>query len=210
MCDFGISEGISMGVVAGIVSAVATATSTAIGVTSSVQAAKAQQAQYDYQAKIDKKNAEIAQSNADMKRQEGIEAARTQRVKTLQAVGSQQAAMAANGFDATSGTNLDIVEDTAAQGELDALTKQYNKETEALAYEASASNYNNQANLDRFAEQNAYKSGMLNAVGSGIKGLGQTSSAVSNSWYGSNSIGKSKVSNKLLSGGIKGDNITFV
>lgn len=210
MCDFGISEGISMGVVAGIVSAVATATSTAIGVTSSVQAAKAQQAQYDYQAKIDKKNAEIAQSNADMKRQEGIEAARTQRVKTLQAVGSQQAAMAANGFDATSGTNLDIVEDTAAQGELDALTKQYNKETEALAYEASASNYNNQANLDRFAEQNAYKSGMLNAVGSGIKGLGQTASAVSNSWYGSNSIGKSKVSNKLLSGGIKGDNITFV
>ena len=210
MCDFGISEGISMGVVAGIVSAVATATSTAIGVTSSVQAAKAQQAQYDYQAKIDKKNAEIAQSNADMKRQEGIEAARTQRVKTLQAVGSQQAAMAANGFDATSGTNLDIVEDTAAQGELDALTKQYNKETEALAYDASASNYNNQANLDRFAEQNAYKSGMLNAVGNGIKGLGQTASAVSNSWYGSNSIGKSKVSNKLLSGGIKGDNITFV
>lgn len=198
--------------IATITSVVATAASTALGVTSSVQSAKAQKAQYEYQAAVDRKNAEIAQANADMKRQEGIEEARTQRIKTLQAVGSQQAAMAANGFDATSGTNLDIIEDTSAQGELDALTKQYNKETEALSYETSANNYSNQANLDSMAGQNAYKSGMLNAVGTGFKGLGQITSSVADKWYNGNSIGNLKYSHpntKKLSGGIKGDSITF-
>lgn len=163
----------------------------ALGVYSSVQSGKAQKAQYEYQAAVDRKNAQIAQSNADMKRQEGIEEARTQRIKTLQAVGSQQAAMAANGFDATSGTNLDIIEDTSAQGELDALTKQYNKETEALSYETSANNYSNQANLDSMAGQNAYKTGMLNAVGTGFKGLGQMATSVSDKWYSPNSLGTS-------------------
>ena len=203
MCDFGIS--------AIVASVVATAVSTTMGVVSSVQSGKAQKAQYEYQAAVDRKNAEIAQSNADMKRQEGIEEARTQRVKTLQAVGSQQAAMAANGFDATSGTNLDIIEDTSAQGELDALTKQYNKETEALSYEASANNYSNQANLDSMAGQNAYKTGMLNAVGTGFKGLGQMASSVSSQWYSGNSVGKlgSFSKSKTVSGGVKGDNITF-
>nr|DAO02397.1 MAG TPA: hypothetical protein [Caudoviricetes sp.] len=183
MCDLGIS--------AIVASVVATAMSTTMGVVSSVQSGKAQKAQYEYQAAVDRKNAQIAQSNADMKRQEGIEEARTQRIKTLQAVGSQQAAMAANGFDATSGTNLDIIEDTSAQGELDALTKQYNKETEALSYETSANNYSNQANLDSMAGQNAYKTGMLNAVGTGFKGLGQVATSVSDKWYSPNSLGTS-------------------
>lgn len=183
MCDLGIS--------ALVTSVVAAAMSTTMGVFSSVQSGKAQKAQYEYQAAVDRKNAQIAQSNADMKRQEGIEEARTQRIKTLQAVGSQQAAMAANGFDATSGTNLDIIEDTSAQGELDALTKQYNKETEALSYETSANNYSNQANLDSMAGQNAYKTGMLNAVGTGFKGLGQVATSVSDKWYSPNSLGTS-------------------
>ncbi len=203
MCDFGIS--------AIVASVVATAVSTTMGVVSSVQSGKAQKAQYEYQAAVDRKNAEIAQSNADMKRQEGIEEARTQRIKTLQAVGSQQAAMAANGFDVSSGTNLDIIEDTSAQGELDALTKQYNKETEALAYENSANNYSNQANLDVMAGQNAYKSGLLDAVGTGFSGLGKISSTVADKWYSGNSIGKtgSFKTGKTVSGGVKGDNITF-
>lgn len=202
MCDFGIS--------AIVASVVATAVSTTMGVVSSVQSGKAQKAQYEYQAAVDRKNAEIAQSNADMKRQEGIEEARTQRIKTLQAVGSQQAAMAANGFDATSGTNLDIIEDTSAQGELDALTKQYNKETEALSYETTANNYSNQANLDSMAGQNAYKTGMLNAVGTGFKGLGQMASSVSSQWYSGNSVGKKGFNKRrTVSGGINGDSVTF-
>jgi len=119
--------------------------------------------------------------------------------------------MAANGFDVSTGTNLDIVEDTSAMGELDALTTRYNYETEALAYESQADNYNNQANLDVFAGQNAYKSGVTGAISSGINGLGSAAS-VASKWYSGNSVGNNnikKVSNKYVSGGIKGDTITY-
>lgn len=202
MCDLGIT--------AIVTSVVATALSTTMGVISSVQQGKSAEAQYNYQAEINRRNAEKAQANADMKRQEGIEEARTQRIKTLQAIGSQQTAMAANGFDVSSGTNLDIIEDSAATGELDALTKQYNKETEAVAYENQADNFNNQANLDTFAGKNAYKAGITNAIGTGLNGLG-TVANVAGKWYSDNSIGNKtyRQNTKLVSGGVKGDSITF-
>lgn len=210
MCDFGISEGISAGVVAAIVSAVATAASTAIGVASSIQQANAAQAQMDYQAQINKKNALIAQQNAEDKRQEGIEEARMTRLKTAQRVGLQQSALAANGVDVAEGTALDIIEDTSAMGELDALTTRYNYEKQALAFEQQAGNFENQSNLDIIAGQNAYNSGMINAAATGISGLGQTAS-VASKWYGSNSLGKANNINtkNKISGGIYGDTITF-
>ena len=179
MCDFGIT--------ALVTSIVATAVSTTMGVVSSVQQGKAQQAQYNYQAEVARNNAKIAQANADQQRQEGIEESRLQRIKTLQAIGKQQTAMAANGIDISSGTALDIIEDTSAMGELDALTTRYNAETQALAYEQQANNFNNQANLDVFAGENAYKSGMINAVGQGFQGLGSAAGVASN-WYSPNSI----------------------
>lgn len=199
MCDFGIT--------AAVIGIVGTIASTTMGVVSSVQSANAQKAQYNYQAQVAKKNAEIAQNNADQKRQEGIEEARQQRMKTLRTIGSQQAAMAANGIDISSGTALDVVEDTAAIGELDALTTRYNYETQAVGFEQQASNFNNQANLDTFAGQNAYKSGMTSAIGSGFKGLADTAS-VASKWYGNNS-NSIKTTGTKVSGGIKGDNITF-
>ncbi|MCD7740191.1 MAG: hypothetical protein LUH11_02460 [Candidatus Gastranaerophilales bacterium] len=191
----------------GAIGAAATLASTAVGVYSSVQQGNAQKAQYEYQAQIAKQNAQIAQNNADQKRQEGIEESRLQRMKTLQAVGSQQAAMAANGIDVSSGTALDIVEDTAAMGELDALTTRYNYETQALAYEQEANNYNNQSNLDTFAAQNAYKSGITNAVATGFNGLADTTN-VASKWYSGNSTSlsssKSSKNGTVLNGGYYG------
>lgn len=201
MCDFGISEGIVASIVVSLVSAAA---STAMGVVSGVQQANAAKAQMNYQADVNKRNAKIAQANADMKRQEGIEESRLQKIRNLQKVGAQQAAMAANGIDVSSGTALDVVEDTAAMGELDALTTRYNAETQAQAYERQANNLTNQANMDIISGQNAYKAGITGAIGSGFKGLGDTASVASR-WYSPNSIRKGQVS-----GGINGDNITFV
>ena len=181
MCDFGIT--------ALVTSVVATVLSTTMGVVSSVQQGKATQAQMNYQADVNRRNAKKAQQNAEDKRQEGIEEARMTRLKTAQRVGLQQASLAANGVDVSEGTALDMIEDTSAMGELDALTTHYNYEKQALAFESQANNFNNQANLDVFAGQNAYKSGMMNAVGAGINGLGQIAS-VSSKWYGDNSVGK--------------------
>ena len=201
MCDFGIT--------ALVTSIVATAVSTTMGVVSSVQQGTAQQAQYNYQAEVARNNAKIAQANADQQRQEGIEESRLQRIKTLQAIGKQQTAMAANGIDISSGTALDIIEDTSAMGELDALTTRYNSETQAIAYEQQANNFTNQANLDVFAGENAYRSGVTNAISTGVNGLGNAAS-VAGKWYSGNSIGNNrKTSGTKVSGGISGDLITF-
>lgn len=188
----GVSAAIAktIAIVGNVALAVGAIGSTAMGVTSSVQQGKSTQAQMNYQAKVARNNAKIAQANADQKRQEGIEESRLQRMKTIQKVGAQQTAMAANGVDISSGTALDIIEDTSAMGELDALTTRYNYETQALGYEQQANNFNNQANLDVFAGQNAYKSGMISAVGEGAKGLGNIAS-VATRWYSPNSIGSS-------------------
>lgn len=163
------------------VGAVATIASTAIGTVSSVQQGKQQQAMYNYQAQVAEENAKIANKNAANERQTGIEEARLQRMKTLQAVGSQQAAMAANGMDITQGTSLDIIEDTAAMGELDALQIQTNYERKALAYEQQGLNFNNEARMDVIAGKNAYKTGMVKGVQTGLNGVSKLTN-VSSKW----------------------------
>ena len=165
------------------VGAVATVASTVLGTVSSVQQGKQQKAMYNYQAQVDKQNAEIAQKNAAVERQTGIEEARLQRMKTLQVVGSQKTAMAANNMDVTQGTSLDIIQDTAAMGELDALQIETNYERKALAYEQQANNFSNQANLDVIAGKNAYKTGKINAVTEGLNGVSKLGS-VANKWVG--------------------------
>ena len=165
------------------VGAAAAIASTALGTVSSIQQGKQQQAMYNYQAKVAQENAEIAKKNADTERQTGIEEARLQRMKTLQAVGAQQTAMAANGMDVTQGTSLDIIEDTAAMGELDALQIQTNYERKALAYEQQAGNYTNQANMDAISGRNAYTAGKINAVATGLNGISKAA-GVATKWVG--------------------------
>ena len=165
------------------VGAIAAVTSTVLGTVSAVQQGKQQQAMYNYQAKVAEENAKIANKNAATERQTGIEEARLQRMKTLQAVGSQQAAMAANGMDVTQGTSLDIIEDTAAMGELDALQIQTNYERKAQSYEAQANNFNNQASMDVIAGKNAYTAGQIKAVQTGLNGVSKTV-GVASKWVG--------------------------
>ena len=170
----------NIGLAAGAVSGVA---SGVMGGVSAYQQGKAQEAQYEYQAKVAQENARIAQNNANLERQQGIEEARLQRMKSIQAVGKQQAAMAANGLDITQGTPLDVIEDTAAMGELDSLQTRYNYERKALSYESQANNFNNQANLDYFAAQNAYSAGRTKAISAGLDGLASTAKTVSGVWF---------------------------
>ena len=158
MCDFGISESIVASVVMAVTSA---AISASTSIVAAAQQAKSLQAQYDYQAQIAQRNAKIAQQNASQKRQEGIEEAREKRIQTAQRIGLQRATMAAGGIDSTQGSALDVLEDTAMIGELDAQKTLYNKESQAIALEETAKNYNNQANLDTFASQNAIQSGRV-------------------------------------------------
>lgn len=188
-----ISSTIAAGIMTAlkVVGTVMSIASTAISVPAAIQQGKNAQAMYNYQAKVAKKNAEIAQQNADQERQAGLEEARWQRIKTLQSIGSQQVAMAGNGIDITSGTALDTIEDTAQMGELDALMIQYNSERAAQNYEQQASNFNNQANLDVIAGKNAATAGTINGVAYGLNGLSKglgSLTEVANKWKPSGSI----------------------
>lgn len=177
----GIATGVANAALAvGVVGGIA---GSAISAVSSYSQGKQQQAMYNYQAQVAQQNAKIANENAAQERQQGLEEARLQRIKTLQAVGSQQAAMAANGMDITQGTSLDIIEDTAAMGELDALQIEHNAEKKALAYEQQANNFVNQSNIDLISGKNAYSAGKINAAAAGLNGLSKLSS-VATKWSG--------------------------
>lgn len=177
---------------------------------SSYQQGKQQQAMYNYQAEVEKQNAKIAQDNAALERQQGIEESRLQRMKTAKTIGAQQAAMAANGIDVTQGTPLDIIQDTATIGELDALQTRYNYESKAINYEQQAANFQNQSNLDIIAGKNAASAGRINSLAYGLNGLSKAGD-VATKWFGFGSLGSSAASSgtQLVSGGIKGDNIRF-
>lgn len=166
-----------------IATALSTALSTTFGVISSVQQGKAAQAQYNYQAEVERQNAKIAEQNAAQVRQQGIEESRLQRMKTAQKIGLQSTAMAANGVDVTQGTSVDVIEDTAAMGELDALQTSYNYETKAMQYDQQANNMLNQANIDVISGRNAYSAGRMNALASGLNGISKTGE-VAGKWLG--------------------------
>lgn len=168
------------------IAAIGTAASLAggiIGGVSSYQQGNAAQAQYNYQAEVERQNAKIAEQNAAQVRQQGIEESRLTRMKTAQKIGLQSTAMAANGVDVTQGTSVDVIEDTAAMGELDALQTSYNYETKAMQYDQQANNMLNQANIDVISGRNAYSAGRMNALASGLNGISK-STQLAQKWYG--------------------------
>ena len=168
--------------VMGAISVVTALASTAVSVYSSIQQGKAQKAQYEYQAEVDKQNAKIADDNAKQVKQEGIEESRLQRLKTQQKIASQTSAMAANGIDVTQGTAVNLLGDTAMWGEMDALTTRANYDSRAYSLNNQATDLRNQAKLDTLAGQNAYKAGQLNALSNGLSGISKTMD-VASKWY---------------------------
>lgn len=195
-----------------IAGAIAAVASTAISIPAAVQQGKSQEAMYNYQAKVNQENAKIAQENANVQRQQGIEEARLQRIKAASTIGSQKTAMAANGVDVTQGTAVDVIADTAAIGELDALQTQYNYEMKARGYEAQAGNFQNQANLDVISGKNAYTAGKIGAVQAGLGGLTQVGD-ISSKWFdfgsGSTNTKNKKIGKNVYSGGIVGDHYLY-
>lgn len=183
--------------VAGVAAGIA---GTALGAVGSYQQGKAQAAAYSYQAKVAEENRKLALQNAAMERQTGLEEARRQRIATLQAIGKQEVALAANGVDVGYGTSLDLIEDTAMLGELDALTIEYNSEKRARNYDIEAMNFANEANLAQFSARNARTAGTMNAIAGGLKTVGQIGSAAMSLAGGMGSLGEGISWGKTASG----------
>lgn len=111
-----------------------------IGVTiaSAVAAGYAQKKQGEHENEIAKYNARVAENEAEKVRIKGVEEENIQRQKTAQLLAKQRAQLGAASVDLTSGTPLDIQEDTVLLGEVDALRVRSNFGQEAESLEQQA------------------------------------------------------------------------
>lgn len=173
----GAASSISLASVASYASLAATALGTVTQIMGQGQQAAAQQASLNYQAAVNRNNQIIAQRNAEDARARGAVAEEQKRRQTALLIGRQRAVLAGNGIDVNDGSAVDITSDTAATGELDALTTRTNAEREALGYEAQGSNFGSQAALQGFQADNT--SATLGQAGTLLSGIG----SVADKWY---------------------------
>lgn len=130
-----------------IVSLVASALGTIAQVQSQRAAAKAAKQRAEYEAAVARNNQIFANRLADdaLARGKIAETEQRKRVKQLQA--AQRVAAAGQGVVVDEGSALDLTADTAALGELDALTIRNNAEREALGFRTQGINFQTSAAL---------------------------------------------------------------
>lgn len=155
-----------------------TAASTAMSYQASQQAAAGARAQAqaasaadNYQAQVARNNAAIQETNAQMALDTGATLEQNQRQKTGQIIGSTRNAIAANGFDTTSGTPADIISDEAKLGELDALTIRNNAARTAYGYRVEGMSDTAQGQLLDSSAKNDLTAGDVRADAAHLQGI---------------------------------------
>lgn len=126
-----------------------------------------------FQAKVDKRNADMDRASAQDSLARGRELEKQQGVKTGQLIGSQRAAMADNGIEVDYGTGLALQQDTRAIGYQDQMTIHKNAEREAQGYEISAWNSLADASAKKAAGRAAMLKGIMDAGGTVLSAASQ-------------------------------------
>lgn len=143
--------------------------STLMGAAGQIQQGNAAAAAGRYNQQVAEMNAKIADNQARDALERGKIEEQKKRREVAQISGRQQAAMAANGVDISFGSPLDVLADTAIQGELDALTIRSNTYREEYDYRVKGANQRAQGSLARM-EGDAAKTGSLLSAGATILG----------------------------------------
>lgn len=160
--ETGVEEGV---LIAGLV---ATAASTAYSISSQNKMA-------GYQAEVEGENQKQGLiAAADAIQRGDIEEANA-RTRTRLLIASQRSKYAASGVELGTGTPLQVTADTAALGELDALTIKNNAQREAWGYVGQSADFARKSELIRLANRNNQGSTVLTG---GSQALGQYSHAV--------------------------------
>jgi len=149
----------------------------AIGAIGAIRAGNVAQQQAEAQAAADRANAAQAEQNAQISLQQAAAKESQQRVQARQVLGAQRAAIAQNDIG-WGGTAADIMSQSAASAELDALNIRYQGDIEArgFRYQSAMDTYN--AKQAQIAGANAKTSSYFNAAGS-ILGAGGSVATVS-------------------------------
>jgi hypothetical protein len=136
-------------------------TSLLVGFGGTVAQGMGQRSQARYEADVASTNARLAQFRAeDAVRRGDVEASRSL-AATRQVVGSQRAQMAAQGLDVASGTPLDLQQETAGTGAIDAQTIRNNAWREAFGYRVEALDQKTKAKMSRLSGRQALRSSIL-------------------------------------------------
>ncbi len=137
------------------------AAGTAAGFASQIQQQQARQqagfaaaAQAIYQAQVARQNQDLMTRRAEEALQQGRLAEENSRRLTSQRIGAQTARLAGQGTD-LEGSPTDILGDTAAAGEVEALTVRAKAAREAYDYQVAAVGYGNTGVLETARAQNA-------------------------------------------------------
>ena len=152
-----------------ITSIASTAIGTVTAAAGAARQASAQRQQAEYQAQVAENNAITARRLADDSLRRGQIEEQRSRQQTRQLQSRQTAALAASGVDVASGSALDIISDTAAVGEIDALTIRDNASREAWERRVQAQEFTQQGAL--FGAE-AAASSSLAPVGTLLTGIG--------------------------------------
>jgi hypothetical protein len=135
---------------------------------------KAIKSQAEYESQQLTFNSKVADLQARDAELRGKKEATEHKTKVKTLIGSQRAALAAQGIDVGSGSALDLQTETAEFGALDAMTIRNNAFREATGYRIQSIDYAGQATMTRLAGKNAARNTML---AGGISALGSFAGA---------------------------------
>lgn len=136
---------------------------TAVGAVQQTRAASAAADATEAQAA---ENAKFAEAQANNATRQGLVDEDRRRAETRAMLARQRVALAANNVDMSTGTPLELLGDTAAIGEQDALTIRANAAREAWGYRAQGVNYKNEGAMAKAAAKNQNKATILTSAGS--------------------------------------------
>jgi len=128
---------------------------------SAISSASAARKQGKYESAAFRTNAAYARINANDALARGQTSAMSAAVKARMIVGSQRAALAAQGIDISSGSALDVQVNTGHLSELDIMNIKNNAAREAWGYNIQASDYENRATLASMEASNKSRSTLL-------------------------------------------------
>lgn len=144
--------------------------SMAFSVIGAISDASSKSDAYESQAEWNRYNAAIERQNADAALQQSAAQQAQQHRRARQVLGEQRAAVAQSGTGFT-GSNLDILDQSATLAELDMLNIAYEGQMRARGYNIQAQADDYRAGVNRKSARNASSAGYLNAGRSLLTGV---------------------------------------
>lgn len=160
-----------------------------VAVVGAAYSARQQQQQGKFQKGVAEYNARVSENEAEETRTVGVERENLQRRKVSELLSHQRAQLAAANLDLSSGSALQLQEETVALGEADALRIRSNFDRQAGALDTSATLTEQQGEFAESAAGSAATGTLLSgagtALGTGVADKWFTASSAANQPIGS-------------------------